>query len=142
MKKSRVILGLLAVFVSGLIIGAASGTFYMKEKMAEFFDNPPRPPDAFIVQSLSDDLQLSAEQRQAAEVIVAETSKRMRAEISTFKPKLDAILDEMAARLKEHLDPAQRESLDEIVVRIKTHKGPPPFRPGPGGLELRPPKAP
>jgi Lon protease-like protein len=142
MKKSKVVLGLLAVFVSGLIIGAASGTYYMKEKMAEFFDNPPSPPDEFIVQRLSDDLRLSAKQRQAAEVIVAEASKRARAEISMVKPRLDAILDEMAARLKEHLDPAQRESLDEIVVRIKTHKGPPPFRSGPGGLEQRPPKAP
>ena len=114
MERSKIIAGILAVFLSGIVIGAAISAFYMKSRMFEMLDNPPKPPEEFIVQKLSEDLGLSAKQRQAVQEIVSTYSARMHKEISSFKPRLDAILDEMTAQLKMHLEPAQQKKLDEM----------------------------
>lgn len=147
MKAWKFRLGIAAVFVLGIVVGAAGAGTYLR------FAHPPfkfgRPEEAVrhIMKRLDRQLDLTDEQRKAIEPIVAEAFTRMRALRARLTPEVESLIDESTKRIKTHLNPDQQRRLDdynaEVLKRWRMFAGPgfppPPGTPLPPGIPPGPP---
>ncbi len=117
MKKWRLIVGVMLVFILGLLVGSLGTRFYHRDWWSEPFgkDSPARK--AVFLQRLTKELRLTEGQQKEFKDIVEETDKKLEAFGLERRSAIKAILDESFSRMKEKLDPEQQKKLEELKVR-------------------------
>jgi Spy/CpxP family protein refolding chaperone len=137
---------LVATFASGTVTGAALTLWVRPEP-----HGPPGPPP-FGPLPL-DELGLSPEQEQRADVIFERHRPELDAILQEGFPKVRKVNDQIESEIREILTPEQRTRLDELKARRPPprhhHRGGPPgpggpFPPGPpaDGFDGPPPREP
>jgi hypothetical protein len=122
MHRTKLITGLLLIFVAGALAGSLGTGIYARQRLKEFrMGGPPPPPErkAFLMRRLTDRLDLTDEQRDEIEKIVAASEEKIFAIRKEFIPRIKAITDESFALMKEKLDPDQQEKLERLQERLK-----------------------
>lgn len=128
MKKVKLWSGLIALFVSGVLLGAV-GTWHLAEHRAieNFVRERPMLP-RFVLRGLDRELRLSEEQRARVEPIVCRTFRELMALRELGKPERERILQEGMEAMKAELSPEQQEKLEALHERLKARRE----RGGPG----------
>jgi hypothetical protein len=104
-------LALLAVvFMAGALSGVAVDRVYAPQQ-------PAGVRIRTIVPDLLDGLDLTTEQRRAADSVLRKSSPRSEAAMREIKPRLAAISDSVNAELRRLLTPAQAAKLDSLTSR-------------------------
>jgi len=139
MKSWKFKLGIVAVFVLGIVVGAVA-TCVIVFRGGPYFVfnmglNRPQEAVSHIMNRLDHKLKLSEAQRQAIEPIVAEGFTKMRALRARLTPEVEKLVAETSERIKPHLDPEQQRRLVEhyadVMQRWRVYAGPDPATPGP-----------
>ena len=117
MKNWKAILGVVAVFLLGMIAGSLI-TFGVIRQMFPLGRGPQVRTD-FIVRKLSWDLWLDAQQREQLRGIVQEGQQEMKAVRQPMHPQVEAILDRADAKVRAILRPNQVEKFDKLVAERK-----------------------
>ena len=117
MQKWKAILGVLAVFLLGMIAGGLI-TFGVIRQMFQLGHGPQARTD-FLVRKLSWDLRLDAQQRQQLRAIVQEGQQDMKPLRQQMHPQVEAILDRADAKIRAILRPNQVGKFDELVAERK-----------------------
>jgi hypothetical protein len=146
MSKYRMWAGVLTVFFCGLVIGWLSNTLYHYHEAKSRFERIVRGGGTFLaditLERLSKELEITAEQQSRIRPLLIDGFR----EIDKFHrlqiPKLDQIIQEMADKLKEHLDPRQRQKMEQEGGWKMLRPSPPPPPPPQGGWKLPPPQGP
>jgi hypothetical protein len=89
---------------------------------------PPRLAEKLgkqFVQQLNDELQLSPEQREKIEKLIADGQERNREIWTNVAPKMRAVMQEVNQQIRAELNPDQLKVFEEMLKR-------PPHRPPPG----------
>jgi hypothetical protein len=134
-KKFKLWAGLIALFVSGVLLGVV-GTWHVAEHKAieSLVREKPRFP-RFILRGLDRELGLSDDQRKRIEPIVCSAFRELMALRDRARPERERILQQSMEAVKGELSPEQQKKLDALHERLKArrdrgeegHRG----RPGP-----------
>jgi hypothetical protein len=117
MNKSRIWIGLLVLFVSGVLIGSVGTRIYIRHKISGIFAGErPVIRDLFF-RRLTRQLDLTAKQRQELEEIAGSASEEFHNLHREHRDEAEAFLDSTVSEMKKHLSPEQQEQLDEIRER-------------------------
>ncbi|MCL6565209.1 MAG: hypothetical protein K6U09_02190 [Acidobacteriia bacterium] len=115
-----------AVFVLGLALGALSMHLaaerywpgYGAKKEYRERGRDPQSERMRLVERLTRELALTAEQQQQLEQVLAETSARYDAIYEEIRPRLRQVREEGRNRIREFLTPEQREKFEAWLHKI------------------------
>jgi Spy/CpxP family protein refolding chaperone len=137
MKDWKIKLGIVGIFVLGVIVGAVGTGMAVHFHGPEFGFSRPEQTINHILRRLTRELNLTDEQRQEIAPIVRDAFTQMRMIRNRLTPEVEALMAESTQRLKQHLNPEQQRLLDlhnaEVMRRWKQFAGtagpppPPPF---------------
>jgi hypothetical protein len=131
MKKWRLILGVVLVFILGVLAGSV-GTQLFNRQWAERFWKNPAERRALFLHRLNKELRLTEEQKAEIKVIIADVDKKLEALHRERRAEAKKILDESFSLMKEKLNPEQQQLLEEMrarhEARLKDRKRRPPLR--------------
>lgn len=113
------ILGVLLIFVFGVIIGAAGKNAAIAKKAKEVMMGGPESVMEVVVKRLDSDLKLDAEQRRKLQTIVDDAHIKLRQSRARVQPEIDAALSEAEERVRAMLYPNQVEKFDKLVNRSR-----------------------
>ncbi len=128
MGKWKTIAGVLLVLILGALTGSLGTEWFLKSRHP-LFKQDPEQRVAFIMQRLSDRLDLSAAQRPAIETVVRRMDEELQRHLDQQRLEMRRILDSYAAVIKPMLSPEQQEKLaafrQELEARRKNRRPPP-----------------
>lgn len=113
------ILGVLLVFLFGVIIGAAGTNAAIAKKAKEVMMGGPESVMEVVVKRLDSDLNLDAEQKRKLQTIVDDAHIKLRQSRARVQPEIDATLSEAEERVRAMLYPNQVEKFDKLVNRSR-----------------------
>lgn len=113
MNRKAIVL-VLGVFILGMIVGGLA--MYLAE--GRVLRSAQRGGPGRVVQQLTTDLGLSAEQQKQLESILEETRSHYEKLYETIQPERQKIREEGRDRIRAILSPEQRAKFEEFVRRI------------------------
>ncbi len=148
MRHVKRILGVLLIFIFGIVVGGAGASAGFAEKIREVLSGGPEAVMKEVVKRLDKELKLDPEQKRQLLRIADETHIRLRQSRAKIQPEVDRTLVEAEGKVRAILYANQIEKFDKLVHRggekWKAKEGagstPPPGTPEPAAPE--PEKAP
>jgi len=148
MSKWKIWVGLLVLFVSGVLIGTIGTRMYVRHKISGMFAKErPVIRDLFF-RRLTREIDLSEEQRQEIEKIASSAAEKFHALRRQHRGEAEAILDQAVTEMRKYLSPEQQEQLERIRKRMEErrkrwrHRPSPPDHPPPPDMSGRLPPPP
>ena len=117
MSKSRVILGILVVFLLGMAAGSLVTFGFIGHRLRHGLPGTSPPGTEFITQQMAHRLALDATQQKQVRIIIEETRRqfeRLRAEM--IGPETTRILHESDQRIRTLLRPDQMRRFDMMIA--------------------------
>ena len=131
MKKWRLVGGVILVFALGVLAGSVGPQVYHRYWVERFWKDPG-VRKTVLLEKLTKELHLSEVQQKEFMPIIEETDKNLEAARQNIRADMKRILDEGFARMKEKLNPGQKQMLEELRAkhehRFGNWKRRPPFR--------------
>jgi|GEM_PF-4080406 len=139
MKRLRGCLGVLLVFVFGVIVGAAMVGAGVWREVGQIIERGPDAVVSKVSKRLKDELKLDDDQQRMLTQITTETQIKLRTIQAERQPEVDAVLAEAATKVRAILNSQQRTKFDRIIGRVQTKWRPSSNKPeppsSPGGVE-------
>ena len=122
MKKWKIWVGILVIFISGMVVGAV-GTAMKVKNVAQRLKTADREfiADHFLNKT-SRALKFSPDQRASLRPIVLEMTDELLTLRREIYPKADTIVDAMMAEIRPILDEGQFEELEGHIKKSRTHR--------------------
>lgn len=121
MKKTKVIAGLVLIFLSGILVGGFTFSVYVKKHVQDIMHGGPEFRNRMILGLYEDKLDLSESQRTQVTEIFNETNSQLFDIFENQKPEIEKIIETRTTRMKTILNPEQQKTLDEIHAMLKEH---------------------
>jgi hypothetical protein len=134
-KKWSLILGLLVLFLSGVLVGALGTAVYHRQTAGYVLGEGQPGVRKMVMRKLVRDLDLTETQRVQIEAIVTEVQAELGKFRSQHRPEIEAIINRGLVQMRPLLSAAQQEQLDTLSQRLKEHWNSPR---GPGSHQRRP----
>ncbi|WP_428563275.1 MAG: hypothetical protein ACP59X_23575 [Solidesulfovibrio sp. DCME] len=144
---TKILAGLL-LFASGAVTGFFGSRLLAERGRFDLFHGDSRHFSEMVVRRLSDDLELSAEQREKLRPIVLNTGDSLAKIRREQEPMIREAIDKSIEDVKTILTPEQREKFTALMARLEQRRkamerfGPPPGPPGMGPPHGPPPGPP
>lgn len=119
MKKWKLWVGIILIFVTGIGVGAAGTGLYVRHSLISFFQEGPPAVTHFVVKRLTRELNLSETQQVAVAKEIAAIQRRLQELRLRNRPEIHQIISTGVDRIKEQLQPEQQEKLDVLITRLK-----------------------
>ena len=117
MNKFKLCVGVLLIFALGALAGSLGTRFYVRERIAAFTRGDP--PAARMLKRISRELDLTQSQREKIDKIVAQTQAQLLNFRRRYHPEFVQIVDKSIGLMKEQLNDAQKEKLDQLYEQLK-----------------------
>ena len=138
MKKFKLWGGLLALFCSGVLMGALATWRIAEYKTIENLTREqPRVPKS-IMRKLDRELALSDTQRKRIEAVVCRAHRELLAFRDRIRPDRERIIQQSIDAMKTELSPDQQNKLEALRERLKAHRAQGRMRPKGGPNETYP----
>ncbi|WP_028314861.1 hypothetical protein [Desulfatibacillum aliphaticivorans] len=131
MKPIKLYAGLFLVFFLGALAGGLGMGMYQKHQRASFFEERQGKHLKFVLERLTEDLDLTQEQQIRIKSILEDFRKNMMNLQKKHFPEIDALFKEHRVQISKVLNEEQRRKFEEIEKRMM--RRPPPGPPGKGG---------
>ncbi|EFL52673.1 protein of unknown function Spy-related [Solidesulfovibrio fructosivorans JJ]] len=146
----------LVLFASGIVIGFFGSRYLAERGRLALLHGDPRHFSEMVVRRISDDLDLTNEQRQKLRPIVLRTAEALAKVRQEQEPKIHKIFEKSNKDIRKLLKPDQQEKFTALLKRLERrrkalgHFAPPPpppgafddHRPPPPGMDGFPPPPP
>lgn len=119
MKNWKAILGVVGIFVLGILAGALITHRIYQKRIRAFVRGQAVVPAGLIVRQLGGQLNLSADQRAKLLPIINDTRQRFQQIRSQAEPQVHETFQDTERRIRELLTPEQRIKFDKIVAEYK-----------------------
>jgi hypothetical protein len=114
--------GLLALFLSGIVIGASGAWVFLEGKTVSELAAPRPKLERFILKKLTRELNLTESQREEVERILCRTHSELIELRRHERPAKDEIIQSGMASIRTVLTPEQQEKLDALHDRMKERR--------------------
>lgn len=132
MGKFKITTGLILIFLVGVLSGVLGATIYGKYHMKKIVAGDPslHQRTNLLRRGLSKRLDLTNQQEIEIGNILRESQDRIFEIRLKYLPEIKRISDQSFIKIKEKLDPYQREKLDELHKKLKERRARALFRRG------------
>ena len=117
MKRLKKILGVLLIFIFGMIVGGAGATADFAQKIREVLSGGPEAVVTEIVKRLDEELKLDPEQKRQLLRISDDTHIKLRQSRAKIQPEVERTLGEAEGKVRAILYPNQMEKFDKLLHR-------------------------
>jgi Spy/CpxP family protein refolding chaperone len=121
MKKWKLLAGVAAVFVLGMLVGSLGTRLYFEHRFA-----PPRggPPAmrAFLLKKFSQELDLTEEQKNEFKIIIDQLDDKLQEHFLRTHSEIGGILSQGQSQMRRVLTINQQEKFDELIKRFERHR--------------------
>ena len=128
MRRLKVCVGILLVFILGTLVGTLGTGFFIKNRIANFFRGDGSFPPIRILERLSVKLDLSKSQQTEIEEILKQAQGQLIDFRQVYRPEFEKIFNNTIEQIKQKLDSKQRQKLEKLTERLKhrfrNHPGP------------------
>ncbi|MDP2644969.1 MAG: hypothetical protein Q8P24_08515 [Desulfobacterales bacterium] len=121
MKKWKLFVGVLLVFVAGVLIGSLGSGFYHQYLFDRFRKNPAQRK-AFVLRQFSERLDLTENQQKAFKAAIDQMDQQRWAQVMKNRSEQKKINDDGYARMKTVLNPDQQNAFDELLKDIRQRR--------------------
>jgi uncharacterized protein YneF (UPF0154 family) len=118
MKNWKAIIGVLLVFVLGMVAGGLVTLGVIRHQLGT---RGPQAMVNFVVRRLSWELRLDAAQREQLRTIVADTQQEIRTARRQVQPQIEQTLAKTEERIRAMLRQDQQEKFDKLLAERKGH---------------------
>jgi hypothetical protein len=116
MKKWRLIIGVVVVFILGVLAGAIGTQLYQRQWSERFWKDPAERRALFL-RKLTRELRLTEEQQKQFKVIIGEVDNKLEALHAERRAQVKKVFDEGFSQMKEKLNPDQQKKLEELRAK-------------------------
>ena len=120
-NKWKLIAGLLLVLFLGIVTGAIGTGVYVKYRLAPF-QKGSKTKEAFILERLSKELNLTSNQKTKIGPIVKQMIEKRRAHYKKNRPEVKAIMDQGFSQIKEELNEDQKKKLEAMREKFEKRR--------------------
>ncbi len=118
-KRLRGILGVLLVFVFGVIVGGALAGAGIWREVGQIIVQGPDAVVSRVAKRLNDELKLDEDQRRMLGQITTDTQIKLRTIQARNQPEVDRVLRDAADQIRVILSSEQREKFEKIIGRVQ-----------------------
>lgn len=118
--KFNVMIGVLVVFLAGMIFGGLLTTGFMFKKMRQFTEGSGTFQHRWMLRRLSRALDLTAEQKPQVEQVLAQSNQETAQLLRRALTEFAAIMARQHTELKTVLTPEQQIQLDRHFGRLRS----------------------
>lgn len=122
MKQMKTWLVIIAIFISGIILGSVGTGFYMKHRIGGMFHQGLPAVRKVVMKKLNSELNLTQDQQDEAMEIVEETQFKLLQLRMQYQPQMEKIIEGGIAELKTKLTADQQKKLDALYEKIKKRR--------------------
>ena len=126
MSTWRTILGILLIFLAGILVGMGATRFYVKHRIEKVVAGGPPAARELVVRQLSRELGLDASQREEVARVVERGQARMTAVRAKYQPEVEQIVADSVAQIEPSLSPSQRAKLQALHEKVRARWQTPP----------------
>jgi len=119
MKSSRAILGVVLVFVLGIVCGILATHLMYNYRFESILSGRAQTREEAIVKRLDRKLDLDKRQEEQIRAIVHETHEQTKALRNQLRPQTEAIIEKAQAKISMILTPVQREKYEQMIAQRK-----------------------
>ena len=121
MNKLKLAVGVIFILLVGVLTGSLGTGLYLKHRIERFAGGgpPPHLRKTLLMKRLSNELDLTGEQRIEIEKIVKESENKIFAIRRKYLPEIREISDKSFALMKEKLNLDQKEKLERLNEKLK-----------------------
>lgn len=119
MNKLKLWLGIVSIFLIGVIIGGLVSTMLIRNHMIRIRRHGPPRMHELVSKRLIGNIDLTNDQREEIQKIVEEFEPRFLRFDGETRAGIQRIMDEMSDQIRTALTPEQRESFDDNLNRMK-----------------------
>jgi len=121
-KRWNLILGLVVLFLSGVLVGALGTAIYFKQAMGHTFGESQPAIRKLVMKKLVRELDLTETQRARIEEVVGEVQTELWEFRKQHEREIETILARGIAQMKPELSVDQQRKLDALFERLKQHR--------------------
>jgi len=118
MKKFKLLIPALILFVSGMIMGGIGGFQWYHYRVVTAIENGPEGIRTLFVKRLTRGLELTEDQQEQVGLIIEEAQDEFYEVRMAYRPKMESIIKSALSRINTLLDPDQQELLKEVEERV------------------------
>ena len=118
-NRVKVSVGILLVFVLGILAGTFGTQAYMKYRMSHFVQRGHEARAELLLERLSRNLDLTETQRAQIEKILRDSQKTLAEIGQRCRPQVSKIIENNFAMIREILTDEQKQKLDEFRTKFK-----------------------
>lgn len=119
MKKWKLWLAVLLIFLSGSLVGTVATGLYVRSKVLCIVQEGPSAVTQLVTRRLARNLDLSATQRTDVSRIIQETQQQLQVLRLRSRPEARQIIIDCITEIKTTLTPQQQQELDVLFERFK-----------------------
>jgi hypothetical protein len=119
MKKLKLWTGLLTLFLSGIVIGAAGTRIIWEREALGHLSVPGTGLEKVILRKLNRNLDLNAGQKKRIEAILCRTHTELIELRKRYRPEREQIIEQGAASIRAELTAAQQQKFDLLREKLK-----------------------
>ena len=116
MKSSKAIIGVILVFILGILCGILATHLMYKYRFESILSGRAQNREEFIVKKLNRRLNLDSRQEEQIRTIIHGTHEEMKALRNSFRPQTEAIIERSQAKIREILTPEQRKKYEQLIA--------------------------
>jgi len=119
MKSSRAILGVVLVFLLGILCGILATHLMYKYRIDSILSGRAQTREEIIVNKLDRKLGLDKRQEEQIRTIVHDTHEEIKALRSHLRPQTEALIEKAQAKISIILTPEQRRKYEQMIAERK-----------------------
>ena len=120
-NKWKLISGLLLVLVLGILVGSIGTGLYLKYQVAPL-EKGSKAREAFIFERLSEELNLTPNQKSKIGPIVEQMIEKRREHYQRIRPEVKTIMDQGFSQIKQELNEDQKKKLEALRKKFRRHR--------------------
>jgi len=117
----KLISGLLAVLVFGILVGSTATGFYLKYRSAPL-EKDTKAKGAYIIEKLSKELNLTPNQKNKIGPIVQQMIEKRRETYQRIRPEVKTIMDQGFWQIEQELNEDQKKKLEVLREKFERHR--------------------
>ena len=119
MRRWKIWLGLIVIFISGVLIGGMGDRFYVKNKIARIVKGDPAYVAQLILHELGGDLKLTREEHEKVAPICQAAARDLLTIRREQREQMDKVLERAVCDNKKQLCLEKQQQLEENWERFK-----------------------
>lgn len=128
MSRWKIVVGMIVVFLLGLLVGIYGARVYALHKVSLVLQGDRPALTRFTLAKLSRELSLNSQERERIAPLVDQAVEELLQLRLKARPRVDEILDRTVARMKDNLRPEQQRKLEDLLGKFRAKRRPPGVR--------------